>query len=74
VGSHNVLWTLPKKRPPMLTAQLENLSGQLADVKVSGGAQHNDQVCGTSTEVCSSKVESEIASSSETAAGTFHLQ
>jgi len=69
VGRQNVLWTLPKKRTPMRTAQLENLSGQLVDAKISGGAQHNDQVCGTSTQVCSPKVESKIASNFETAVG-----
>jgi len=74
VGRHNVLWTLPKKRPPLLTAQLENLSGQLADVKVLGGAQHNDQVCGISTQVCFPRDKSGIASSSEIAGGKFHLQ
>lgn len=69
VGRHNVLWTLPKKRPPTLAAQVENLSGQLADVKVSGGAQQNDQACGTLTQVRSQRVESDVASSSETKAG-----
>lgn len=54
VGRHNVLWTLPKKRPP---PQVESLTGQFADIKVS------DDLLFSHT----------VASSSETDASEFHF-
>lgn len=59
-----------KKRPPILAAQLENLSVQIADVRLSGGAQHDDKACEVLTEVRSrsKRVKPEIASSSESEA------
>lgn len=71
VGRHNVLWTLSKKRPPMLPAHLENLSVQFAGVKVAGGAQDDDKACELLTEVGlqSERVESKIASSFGTETG-----
>ena len=65
VGRHNVLWTSPKKRPPILGAKLENLSVQFADVKVSDGAQDDKKAREMLTEVNSQS----IVSSSETEAG-----
>lgn len=68
VGRHNVLWTLPKKRPPMLPAQLENLCDQFADVNMSGGAQDDAKARDMLIEINSQseRVEPKIATSPET--------
>ncbi|KAG0615329.1 hypothetical protein M758_5G032300 [Ceratodon purpureus] len=70
VGRHNVLWTLSKKRPPVLPAQLENLTVQFAEVEVSDGAQHDDGICEMLSEVSlqSERVQSKTAFGSETVA------
>lgn len=57
VGRHNVLWTLPKKRPP---PQLESLTGQFADIKVSDDLLYSHTVASSSETDAKAPVKSDL--------------